>query len=179
MGSWVLLLRGVGGPTQVPFQLFRVALKAEGFDQVKVYGHTGNAVFESPLPPEEVSARAAAACRRELGFTKDIHVVSGTRWAARVAGNPFPEAADRPSTLHLGILGAEPDPARVEALRRLGDGGDELVVVDGAAYLYLPRGVAASRLGPRFDRGIGVPNTVRNWNTTLRLHALAQAVEAA
>lgn len=182
MASWVLLLRGVGGRTQVSPRLLRAVLGAEGFGRVSVYGHSGNAVVTSRLSRREVAAIAAEACAREMGFRKDIHVVSGADWAGLVARNPFPQAEQAPATLHVAVLGAEPDPARVEALNRLGDGDDALVIRERVAYLHAPQGFARSRIATRFDRGIGVPATARSWTAVQRLLALvevADAVEAA
>ena len=179
MGSWVLLLRGVGGPTQIPMRLLRATLAAEGFDYVAVRGHTGNAVLTSPLPREEVVARATAACERELGFRKGVHLIAGDSLAGLIASNPFPGAAERPSTLHAAVLGAEPDPARVASLGALGDGTDSLKVLGRVAYIHAPQGFARSRIATRFDRGIGVPNTARSWTTIQKLLALVEAADAA
>ena len=182
MAAWVLLLRGVGGRAQVPPRLLRAALAASGFGFVAVQGQTGNAVVTSDLGRDGVRDLAAGTCRREIGFGKDIHAVAAADWDALVAGNPFPEAAGRPPTLHAAILGAEPDPARVAALRALGDGSDGIELRGRVAYLHAPQGFARSRIATRFDRGIGVPATARSWATVLRLHALldrARAAEAA
>jgi uncharacterized protein (DUF1697 family) len=159
--------------------LLRAALAAEGFGYVAVRGHTGNAVLTSPLPREEVAARATAVCERELGFRKDIHVVSGDEWTGLVNRNPFPGAAGRPSTLHVAVLGAEPDPTRVAALGALGDGSDSLRVMGRVAYIHAPEGFSRSRIATRFDRGIGVSNTARNWATVQKILALVEAADAA
>lgn len=179
MGSWVLLLRGVGGRTQVNPRLLRAVLGAEGFGRVAVFGQSGNAVVTSSLPREGVARRATEACAREIGFRKDIHVVSGADWADLVAGNPFPEADERPSTVHAAVLAADPDPARVAALNRLGDGGDALLVRGRVAYLHAPQGFAQSRIATRFDRGIGVPATARSWTTVQRLLSLVEVADIA
>jgi uncharacterized protein (DUF1697 family) len=182
MASWVLLLRGVGGRTQVSPRLLRAVLGAEGFGRVSVYGHSGNAVVTSPLSREGVAAIATEACAREMGFRKEIHVVSGADWANLVTRNPFPQAEEAPATLHVAVLGADPDPARIKALSALSDGTDVLAVRDHVAYLHVPQGFARSRIATRFDRGIGVPTTARSWTAVQRLMGLvevADAVEAA
>jgi uncharacterized protein (DUF1697 family) len=175
MSHFVLLLRGVGGRTQLDLHLLKALLRAEGFEGVRVHGHTGNAVLQSDLSPEEVTRRAGAALIREAGFYNGLQVVPAADWAAMVDGNPFPDAAATPSTLHLGVLGAEPDPRRIAAIRRLGDGRDSLEVRGRAVYLHVPAGFSRSRMAGRFDRGIGVPVTSRSWNTVLALLALLEA----
>ena len=42
------------------------------------------------------------------------------------------------------------------------------------AYLHTPDGFGTSKLGEKFDKGIGVANTARNWNTVLKLLELAR-----
>jgi hypothetical protein len=36
------------------------------------------------------------------------------------------------------------------------------------AYLHTPDGFGRSKLGEKFDKGIGVVNSARNWNTVLK-----------
>lgn len=175
MTPFILLLRGVGGRTQFDHYLLKALLRAEGFDAVRVHGHSGNAVLCSDLGAEEVARRAGAALIREAGFYNGLQLVPGADWAAMVEGNPFPVAAGTPSTLHMGVLGAEPDPRRVEAIRRLGNGRDSLEVRGRAVYLHVPAGFSRSRMAGRFDRGIGVPVTTRSWSTVLALLELLDA----
>jgi len=41
-------------------------------------------------------------------------------------------------------------------------------------YLHTPNGLIACKLGEKFDKGIGVVHTARNWNTVVKMHELAQ-----
>lgn len=174
MSPFVLLLRGVGGRRQIPWPLLKALLRAEGFEGIRIHGHTGNVVLQSDLPHGEVTARAGAALIREAGFYNGLQVVPGADWAAMVEGNPFPEAAGAPATLHLGVLGSDPDPQRVAALAQLGDGGDRIEVRGRAAYIHAPQGFSRSRIATRFDRGIGVPATARTWGVVTALLDLVE-----
>lgn len=177
MRAYVLLFRGVGGATQLPTGPLREVLAGAGFARVATYINSGNAVVVSALPAEEVAAKAAEACAEGLGFGKDIHVRDRADWAGLIAGNPFPEAEAAPTTVHAAVLAAEPDPARVAALAALAP-PDRIEVRGRVAYIHTPGGFGRSRLAERFDRGIGVPNTARNWNTVRRLMAMLEAAEA-
>ncbi len=165
----MILFRGVGGATQLPTRPLREALTQAGFGQVRTYINSGNAVLTSPLPREIVLRTVAELCAREFGFTKDVYAWSREEWAVLVEGNPFPGAVVAPNTLHAAVLAAEPDHARVAALRGLEAGADRIETVGRVAYLHTPQGFGRSKLAERFDKGIGVPNTARNWNTVLRL----------
>ncbi len=43
-------------------------------------------------------------------------------------------------------------------------------------YLLTPNGLGTSKLAMKFDKGIGVVNTARNWNTVLKMRELAQGL---
>lgn len=169
MTAYVLLFRGVGGATQLPTGPLRASLAEAGFGRVATYINSGNAVLTCDRPAEDVVAQVAAICAERFGFRKDIHARTREDWAGLIAGNPFPDATAAPTTLHAAVLAREPEPGRVAALQALAEGGDGLVVLGRTAYLHTPRGFSASRLAERFDKGLGVPNTARNWNTVRRL----------
>lgn len=175
MTAYVILFRGVGGATQLPVAPLRAALAEAGFGDVATYINSGNAVLTSGLPAEEVAAAVAEACARRLGFRKDVHARTRAEWAELIARNPFPEATRAPATLHAAVLAGAPEPERIEALRALAEGGDRIAVAGRVAYLHTPEGFGRSRLAARFDRGLGVAATARNWNTVLRLMELADA----
>ena len=53
--------------------------------------------------------------------------------------------------------------------------GEGFEVIGKVAYIHTPNGFGTSKLAVKFDKGIGVPNTARNWNTVLKLAELADA----
>lgn len=175
--AYIVLFRGVGGKTQLPVAPLREALTAAGFDNVATYINSGNAVLKSARPRGEVVSRVAEVCARDFAFDKDIHVATRAEWRALVAANPFPEAVATPTFLHAALLAGAPEPARVEALRALAAGGEGIAIVGKVAYLHTPHGFGTSKLAAKFDKGIGVPNTARNWNTVLKLDELAAAAD--
>ena len=175
---YIVLFRGVGGKTQLPVGPLRQRLSEAGFDNVATYINSGNAVLKSALSRDAVAARVAGICAREFAFDKAVHVVSRAEWESLIAKNPFPAAVAVPKSLHAAILEAEPEPGRVEALRAVAVAGEGIAVAGKVAYLHTPHGFGTSKLAERFDKGIGVANTARNWNTVLKLAELAAAAEA-
>ena len=171
----MILFRGVGGATQLPVLRLRAVLEEAGFARVATYINSGNAVLTSSLAREAVVEGVAAAVA-PLGFVKDVHAASRAEWEDVVAANPFPDAHGR--MLHAAWLAAPPDPARVARLRALAALDEAIEVRGRVAYLLTPDGFGTSRLAAGFDRGIGVPNTARNWNTVTRLLAMAVAADA-
>jgi uncharacterized protein (DUF1697 family) len=176
---YILLFRGVGGATQLPVARLRAALTRAGFDGVTTYINSGNAVVRSSLPREQVIDATAAICRKQFGFEKAIFAITAKEWSAVIDRNPFPNAVEPPKWLHAAVLAERPAAANVEALRRLAEtSGDRIAVVGKVAYLHTPNGFGTSKLAEKFDKGIGVANTARNWNTVRRLMELANGAGA-
>ncbi|MVA97546.1 DUF1697 domain-containing protein [Nitratireductor sp. CAU 1489] len=176
---WIVLFRGVGGKTLLPVKPLRDKLAEAGFRHVATYINSGNAVVVSERSRETVRAAISEICAREFGFEKDIHLVSLAEWERLIAQNPFPEATGAGKYLHAAVLGAEPKAADVTALRVHAVDGESIAVVDRVAYLHTPHGFGLSKLAAKFDKGIKVPNTARNWNTVVRLGDLARAAARA
>lgn len=175
--TYILLFRGVGGATQLPVAPLREALTEAGFTGATTYINSGNALVRSPLPREKVIATVARLCKEKFGFDKAIFAPTAAEWEAVIANNPFPKMAEG-KHVHAALLAGPPAPAAIKALRSLAVGGEALKVVEGVAYIHTPNGFGTSIFAARFDKGIGVVNTARNWNTVLKLGALAQELEA-
>jgi uncharacterized protein (DUF1697 family) len=171
---YILLFRGVGGATQLPTAPLREALTKAGFENVATYINSGNAVVRSGLPREKVVEKVAAICKARFGFAKTIFAPTLEEWSAVIANNPFPKAVDVPKFLHAAWLAGHPDDADVDAIGKFAKPSEAIAVVGNAAYLHTPEGFGTSKLAEKFDKGIGVANTARNWNSVLKLHELAR-----
>lgn len=176
MTVYIILFRGVGGATQLPTRPLREALTAAGFKDVATYINSGNAILSSRKGAAGVAADVAKIAKKEFGFDKAIHVVTREEWATLIDNNPFPGAASTPKFLHAAVLAGKPEKEKVEALRGFARAGEGIEVVGGVAYLHTPAGFGTSKLAEKFDKGIGVPNTARNWNTVIALAKMAGAI---
>ena len=173
MTVYVILFRGVGGATQLPTRPLREALSAAGFKNVATYINSGNALVKSRLSREKVVHKITEICRREFAFDKAIYAITREEWAALIDNNPFPDAVELGKFLHAAVLEGEPDRAKLDALRAFAKEGERIEVVGKVAYLHTPFGFGASKLAEKFDKGIGVANTARNWNSVLKLMEMA------
>lgn len=170
---FIVLFRGVGGATQLPTRPLREALTKAGFRNVATYINSGNAILSTALGAGEVAAQVATITRRECGFDKEIMVVSRAAWAKLARNNPFPEAVDAPTTLHLFVLSASPAKDAVTALAAKATGTERFVVEGKTLYLHTPDGMGRSKLAAVIDRTLRVVSTARNWNTVLKLKQMA------
>ena len=75
------------------------------------------------------------------------------------------------------MLADRPEKGKVEALRAFAKGGERIEIVGKVAYLHTPESFGTSKLAEKFDKGIGVPNTARNWNTVVALARMADAIK--
>lgn len=174
---FIVLFRGVGGKTQLPTAPLREKLAEAGFANVATYINSGNAVVRTKLSRDKAVAKIAAICSASFGFDKQIYAISRSEWAELIEKNPFADATSPGNLLHAAWLQDTPSSAAINALEVLAVDGDRFAVVGNVAYLHTPRGFSKSQLAAKFDKGIGVPNTARNWNTVLKLAALAEAAD--
>jgi uncharacterized protein (DUF1697 family) len=179
MTVYILLFRGVGGATQLPTKPLREALTKAGFENVGTYINSGNAYLKTDLPRGEMLKTVAQICEKEFGFTKAIHAPSLKDWKKVIKNNPFPGAVEVPKFLHAAWLAEKPAEERVEALRGFAKPSERIAIVGNVAYLHTPEGFGTSKLAEKFDKGIGVENTARNWNTVLKLKELAEQAASA
>ena len=177
MTVYIILFRGVGGATQLPTKPLREALAKAGFKDVATCINSGNAVLSSRKGAASITAEIARIAKKEFGFDKAIHVVTREEWAELIANNPFPDAVAIPKFLHAAVLADRPEKGKVEALRAFAKGGERIEIVGKVAYLHTPESFGTSKLAEKFDNGIGVPNTARNWNTVVALARMADAIK--
>lgn len=176
MTVYLLLFRGVGGATQLPTKPLREALTAAGFANAGTYINSGNAYLSTDLTREAMLKKVADLCKKKFDFNKDIHALTLAEWRKLKRNNPFPQAEQTPKFLHAAVLAAQPTAESLKNLRQVATPGEEIQVVGKVAYLYTPDGFGTSKLAAKFDKGIGVPNTARNWNSVLKLLELAESI---
>jgi uncharacterized protein (DUF1697 family) len=176
MPRQIALLRGINlGPARrVAMADLRELLESLGHAEVRTHLQSGNAVFTSDEPPDEVARRLEREIAKRLSVETDVVVRTRDELADVVRRDPFGELADDPKRYQVSFFARDPDPGAVRELEAA-DFSPERVVVSGREiYAWHPDGVQRSKLarilaGERF----GSPGTARNWNTVTKLLALA------
>lgn len=172
------LLRGVnvGGHNAVAMSELRDLLTQLGFSDARSILQSGNLVFRC-------DARAGADLERmlemeaekRLGLRADFLIRSGEEWRKVVARNPFRKEAERdPGHLVVMFLKSAANAKDVKAVQATIT-GPEIVRGDGRhLYIVYPDGIGKSRLtNALLEKKLGIRGTARNWNTILKLAALA------
>lgn len=178
MTTYIGLLRAINlaGRNSVAMADLREMLSGLGFTDARSLLQSGNVLFRSrPRTTPQLERLVEAELRTQLAVETDFMVRTADEWDEVVARNPFRKEAERdPGHLLVFFLKDATDAASVKALQAAIN-GPEIVRGDGRqAYIVYPDGVGRSRLtSALMEKKLGTRGTGRNWNTVLKLHALA------
>ena len=177
MPTFIALLRAVnlGAHNKVGMRALCALVGELGFSEPRSLLQSGNLVFGGSGTAAAIEAKLAAAAKRKLGLDTDFFVRPAKHWQAAIAANPFPAAAaDDPG--HLVLLACKAAPgAKADAALRAAIKGRETFAVRGReVYMVYPDGIGLSKVtATLIERHLGTRVTGRNWNTVLKLGALA------
>lgn len=179
---YVALLRGVnvGGRTTVPMAALKAELERLGLTDVRTHLNSGNALFTSDLPEAALEGMIERALEARFAFMLPALVRSGAEIRKVFAKLPFPadeiaraqEAAGDATSLYVAFLSAPPGTDAVERFAALKKPGEAFAVEGRMLYLLLDHSIRECRMFSALDRLDGRA-TVRNWNTIMKLSALA------
>ena len=174
MTTWIAFIRGinVGGKNALKMTELVVLLEGVGCVDVKTYLQSGNAVFKSAESRAAVMGAMIEETLKENGGIEARTLVLGREELRQmIASNPFPEAEEKPSTLHLFFLSAPPHNPDIESLNALKAESESFGLANRVFYLHAPDGIGRSKLAARVERVLGVDATARNWRTVKALYS--------
>jgi uncharacterized protein (DUF1697 family) len=174
----VALLRAVNlaGYNKVGMADLKALLAGLGFEDAQTLLQSGNIVFtggtKTTASLEQALERAAA---KQLELETDFFVRTAKEWQAIVDANPFPrEAKDDPSHLLAVILKDEVSASNVTVLQKAIVGREVVRAKGRCLYVVYPDGIGRSKLtAAMIEKKLGTRGTGRNWNTVVKLAALA------
>ena len=175
MAMYIALFRGINlaGRHMLPMKELKLLIEKTGCLDVQTYIQSGNVVFRSAAKPATLSKQLTAAVSRRYGFAPRVVVKTLAQLEKAAAGNPFPDACEFPTTLHLFFLAQtarNADLTSLEAIR-----ASERFALKGTTfYLHTPEGFGNSKLAQRVESALGVEATARNWRTVNSLIELAK-----
>jgi uncharacterized protein (DUF1697 family) len=180
MTTYIGLLRAInlGAYNKIKMADLRQVLVDLGLEDPKTLLLSGNVVFGSPSQPAAKLERLLQdATAKHLGVTTDFFVRTAKEWNAIVDANPFPANARRdPSRLVMMCLKDAPSPAAVKALQSAITGSEVVKAKGPQAYFVYPDGIGRSKLTTALiERMLSTRGTARNWNTVMKLGALADS----
>jgi len=178
MTTYIGLLRAInlGAHNKIAMADLKALLVDLGFADPRTLILSGNVVFRAPAQSTgKLEQRLEAATAKHLGVTTDYFVRSAGEWQAAIDANPFrKEAKTAPSRLVMMCLKDAPAPALVKTLQGAIKGREVVKVKGPHAYFVYPDGIGNSKLTTALiEKMLGTRGTARNWNTVMKLGALA------
>jgi uncharacterized protein (DUF1697 family) len=171
MPTYVGLLRGVnvGGKNNLPMADLRALCASLGFRDVTTFIQSGNVVFKSEATPRP--SHLEDAIKQHFDITTTVVLRTSNELEKILLANPF--SAEEKAHLHVAFVALD----HMHGLPTL-DGEryvpERFVIIGSEIYLYLPNGVARSKLPIYLDRQLRTRVTLRNWNTVEKLADLAR-----
>jgi len=173
----IALLRAVNlaAKNMVAMADLRAMAEGLGFQQAQTLLQSGNLVFDSKPTGARLESLLEATAKKKLGLETDFFVRTAREWQDLIAANPFPaEAKSDPSHLVLLCLKKAPDRQALTALRQAIKGRERVETEGRQAYAVYPDGIGRSKLTMALiEKHLGTSGTGRNWNTVLKLAAVA------
>jgi uncharacterized protein (DUF1697 family) len=176
--TYIALLRGINvGGKVLKMADLKEAVAGLGFEKLTTYLQSGNMVFKARKASNaELAGQIGSAIKSHRAMDVKIMVRNVREWDRVILDNPYPQAEDRPKTVHAFILDDQPGKDRIAILRAKEAGSEEWTIAGDALYLHTPDGFGKSVLGNFIERTLKVPMTARNWNTVKALKELAASL---
>jgi uncharacterized protein (DUF1697 family) len=184
MTVYVALLRGVnvGSKNRIKMADLQRSLEVAGLGKVETYIQSGNIIFESSEGEETVRLKIEGTIKQAFGLIIGTVVRSTDELTQLIQNCPFTpneirqaEAANTEGeSLYIVLLQTAPQKEKTQTLNKYSTPEDAYQIRNRDIYLLLKHSIRNSKLAAKIDK-IGVPLTVRNFNTIQKLNELANA----
>jgi uncharacterized protein (DUF1697 family) len=179
MAIHVALLRAVNvGGRVLAMADLKTMLAALGLADARTLLQSGNVVLDCEKGGAALEKLLEQETEKRLGLATQYLVRTAAQWRSLIADNPFPrEAKADPAHLVAMPLKAAPAKAGLAALAAAITGRERVEACGRDLYIVYPDGIGRSKLTiALIERKLATHGTGRNWNTVLKLQALAEAV---
>jgi uncharacterized protein (DUF1697 family) len=181
MSIYIALLRGinVGGKNKIKMSDLREALGTMGLARVQTYIQSGNILFESNEDEATLRQRIEQMIDEVFGLSINIIIRTSVELKKIVESCPYTdeqiakaEASSEGGSLYVALLMEEPKAESLDKLKTF-DVKDDQYRIDGRdIFLLFHQSIRNSKLANQIEK-LGVPVTVRNWNTINKLLVLS------
>lgn len=178
MPRYVALLRGinVGGKNAVPMPALKAAFEGSGYEDVVTYIQSGNVLFSAPSSGQAELTKRVERLIRTAFDHYDASVVLRSRSQMRAVVEKAPKGfGSEPARYRYDVLflKAPLTAKQVVASVPTKEGVDRIWAGSGVVYFSrLISRATSSRLNRVASMPIYKSMTIRNWNTTTKLHQL-------
>jgi uncharacterized protein (DUF1697 family) len=183
MTVFISMLRGVnvGGHNIVKMEALRKLYESLGFKNVQTLIQSGNVVFQAGQTNSSLLAkRIGDGIEASFGFRVSVLVRTVSEMRGVVARNPFRSRKGiDPRKLLVSFFPIAPTREICKQVLAINTAPEELLIGNCELYIYFPNGMGRPKLSiPLIERTLKTAGTGRNWNTVLKLLAMAENIEA-
>lgn len=176
MARLIVFLRGInlGPSTAVDMGRLREILTEAGYGAVRTHLRSGNILLDSRKRSAAVASDVAKRVEAEFGFA--VPSVARTRDELSDVVRRCPMEVVEGAKFQVMFLSATPADADVAAVDPAPFEPERFWVSGREIYQWHPNGMQKTKLGTTFwEKRLGGIATGRNWNTTLKMLALADS----
>jgi uncharacterized protein (DUF1697 family) len=181
MAAIISMLRGVnlGGHNKINMGELRIVCESLGLEEPKTFINSGNVVFRSKERDlKKLAKRTEDAIERKFGFRPEVILRTASEMKEVIRKNPFDKRRDvEPAKLLVMFFSTDLSPETREKLGKIEGHPEEVRIAGRELYIYFPEGQGRSRLTPVLGRILKNTGTGRNWNTVIKLLAMAESLE--
>ncbi len=180
MPAVICLLRGVnvGGNNKLKMEALRTLFESLQLRNPQTYIQSGNVVFMAvDKDLETLARRIESAIEKTFGFRPDTILRTVADMRKVIASNPFgarPEV--EPNKLVVMFLDRAADSAKMKVSKQA---AEEFHLAGKELFIYYPDGQGKTKLSitPLDEESKPIPFTGRNWNSVIKLLAMAETLE--
>ena len=173
---YVALLRGinVGGKTLIKMAELKTCIEELGLDAVSTYIASGNILFESPeRNAERLESKIERAIEERFRLPVRVVVLDRTAYARIVKAIPKAWLGDASLRVNVAFVRRGTDAKRIVRELRPDAAVEEVKTIKGAILWATKRDAVTRSVMRKLIGGAAYKEmTVRNLNTTLKLHEL-------
>jgi len=181
MAVVIAMLRGVnlGNHQKLNMEALRKHCAGLGLEDVQTYIQSGNLIFRDSGNPATLARRLEDGIEARFGFRPPVILRTAAELRKVIAKNPFAARSGiNPSRLLVFFLATSPARQALNRLFAMPCDPEELRANGRELYIYYPEGMARPRIPlARLEKTLQCFSTGRNWNTVLKLAAMAEALE--
>lgn len=173
MPKYVAFLRAinVGGHT-VKMDHLRSLFQAMGFSNVETFIASGNVIFDSkPKSTKALESKIERALEVNLGYKVATFIRSISELAAVARYRPFHDSDADGNVLYVGFVGDNPGEECKRRLLSFTTEVDDFHIYGREVYWLCRKKLGPSEFpgGAKFEKTLGMPATLRNSNTVVKI----------
>ncbi|MBC7788419.1 MAG: DUF1697 domain-containing protein [Anaerolineae bacterium] len=174
MQRYIAFLRAinVGGHT-VKMDHLRKHFEKSGFANVETFIASGNVIFESPIEDaSKLERQIEFELEKLLGYAVATFIRTPRELANVLANNPFSinDLDAEGNSLYVAFLPAVPGAEALEGILASRTAEVEFYLKDREIFCLFRKNLGDSKFsGPRFEKTVGMPFTMRNITTVRKL----------